>query len=141
MILYAESSAIVAWLFAEPAGETVRQLLQQATHVLTSQLTPLECHRALQRGLALGRLQEAQVGNLRAQLARSSETWTWLTPTSEALERAGNPFPVEPVRTLDAVHLASALVARSEQPDIELLSLDERVRRNAQALGFAVRPD
>ncbi|MGQ0703998.1 MAG: type II toxin-antitoxin system VapC family toxin [Gemmatimonadales bacterium] len=140
MILYAESSAIVAWLFDEPEGESVRQLLEQSTHVLTSQLTPLECRRALQRGLALGRLQEAQVRDLSAQLARSSSPWIWLAPTSEALERAGNPFPVEPIRTLDALHLASALVARNEQPDIEMLSLDDRVRENAHALGFPVRP-
>lgn len=141
MILYAESSAVVAWLFGEPPGETVRQFLRQADHVLTSELTLLECRRAMQRGMALGGLKETQVRELNAQLARSSARWIWLTLTSETLERAGNPFPVEPVGTLDAVHLGAALAVRSEQPEIEMLSLDHRVRENARTLGFPVRPD
>jgi len=53
------------------------------------------------------------------------------------LARALEPFPV-PVRTLDALHLASMeyLRARGEKP--RLASYDERMLRAAQALGFAV---
>jgi hypothetical protein len=50
------------------------------------------------------------------------------------------PFPVEPIRTLDALHLAGALAARREIPEIRLLSLDRRVRDNARELGFALEP-
>jgi len=50
------------------------------------------------------------------------------------------PFPVEPIRTLDAIHLASAILARAAVPDLALLSLDERVRANGRALGFTVLP-
>lgn len=141
MIVYAESSGIVAWLFGEPAGEAVRSVLQQATHVVTSQLTPLECQRAMQRGIATGRLKEGQARDLLARLARSSAGWIWLRPTPEVLERAGRPFPIEPVRTLDALHLASALAVRSEEPGVAMLSLDARVRQNAGALGFTLRPE
>jgi hypothetical protein len=141
VIVYAESSAVVAWLFDEPAGESVRAVLQQADHVVTSELTPLECQRAMQRGIALGRLREGQVRGLLAQLARSSAGWIRLASSSEVVERAGLPFPAEPVRTLDALHLACALVVRSQEPDIAMLSLDSRVRENAQVLGFRVQPD
>jgi hypothetical protein len=41
---------------------------------------------------------------------------------------------------LDALHLASALAARSVISDIALLSLDRRVRDNGAALGFDVVP-
>jgi hypothetical protein len=56
------------------------------------------------------------------------------------LDRAREPFPSEPIRTLDAVHLAAALAVRKEIPDLQVLSPDERVRTNAEALGFRVVP-
>jgi hypothetical protein len=58
----------------------------------------------------------------------------------EVLERARRRFPVEPVRTLDALHLASALAARAAIPGLDLLSLDQRVRDNGAALGFDLLP-
>lgn len=44
------------------------------------------------------------------------------------------------MRTLTAIHLASALAARSAIPDLVLLSLDERVRGVATRLQFSVLP-
>jgi hypothetical protein len=43
------------------------------------------------------------------------------------------------VRTLDAIHLASALFLRQSFPDLEIVSADERVVANAALLGFAVQ--
>jgi hypothetical protein len=41
---------------------------------------------------------------------------------------------------LDAVHLATALLARENTTRVALLSLDDKVRENGQALGFDLRP-
>lgn len=140
MILYADASAVMAWLFDEPVGESVRGLLERATVVVASQLTGLECHRAITRGVVLGRIHEADAAALRSRLSRGMARWTLFAITSDVVERAGLPFPEEPLRALDAIHLASALLGRRAQPDLELLSLDERVRRSAEALGFQVLP-
>ncbi len=51
-----------------------------------------------------------------------------LTLEAEIVRRARRPFPEEPIRTLDAIHLAAALRARSLVPGTRLLSLDGRVR-------------
>ncbi|OGP87951.1 MAG: hypothetical protein A2156_01605 [Deltaproteobacteria bacterium RBG_16_48_10] len=51
------------------------------------------------------------------------------------------PFPREPIRTMDALHLASALLLRSAISGLTMLSLDERIRTNALELGFAVLPE
>ncbi len=59
---------------------------------------------------------------------------------AELVERAAAPFPEEPVRALDAIHLASALAVRAVTPEVEMAALDVRVRRNALRLGIAVRP-
>ena len=49
------------------------------------------------------------------------------------LARAVEPFPV-PVRTLDALHLASIELLRSRRQAVELLSYDERLLTAARAL-------
>lgn len=56
------------------------------------------------------------------------------------IDRATRPFPIEPVRTLDALHLGTALLARSAAPGLRLLTLDQRVRENGQRLGFETLP-
>jgi len=58
----------------------------------------------------------------------------------DVVERARRPFPVEPVRTLDALHLSSAVVASARVTDLAILSLDERVRAAGRALGLPVVP-
>lgn len=53
------------------------------------------------------------------------------------LTRALEPFPV-PVRTLDALHLASIDFLRTRRQPITLLSYDERQRAAARAMDIAL---
>jgi hypothetical protein len=41
---------------------------------------------------------------------------------------------------LDAIHLATLVVARALVPGLRVLSFDERIRRNAQDMGFELVP-
>jgi predicted nucleic acid-binding protein len=140
MNLYVESSAVIAWLLGEPAGKTVRAAMVEAEAVVSSDLTLVECDRVLIRAVALGKISEAQAADRRAVLEAAAVRWHVLKIAGDVIERARRPFPREPVRTLDALHLSSALVARSALPGLELLSLDERIRDNARALGFKNLP-
>lgn len=56
-----------------------------------------------------------------------------LAPT--VLARALDPFP-HPVRTLDALHLSTALFLRDRSQDISLAAFDDRLRRAAAAVGL-----
>ena len=58
----------------------------------------------------------------------------------EIVDRAREPFPGDPIRTLDAIHLASALVGRSAVAGLALLSLDDRIRSVGKRLGFTLLP-
>ena len=140
MNLYAESSGVLAWLLGDSGGESVRKALASAEIVLASYLTLIECNRILIRTGATGRLTEAQVATREARLRQVETHWTLLEMDAEIVERARRPFPLEPIRTLDAIHLATALVARSAVPGIALLSLDDRVRRCGRQLGFELLP-
>jgi predicted nucleic acid-binding protein len=134
--LYVESSAVAAWLLAESRGAFVRDLLEQAENVFSSELLLVECDRALVRAESAGVMSFAQAGSQRAALNSEAAYWTLLRIEEEVLERARRAFPLEPVRALDAIHLATLLVVRSIFADAELLSFDDRVRENAMALGF-----
>jgi len=139
MTVYAETSAVLRWLFAEEGGEAVREALQAAAKVATSRLTLIETRRVVHRAEREGRVTAAQAADLRAVFAQAASTWAALEVSDEVARRAEAGVPVEPVRTLDAIHLASALLLREVLPDLAIVTTDERVRSNAHALGFEAR--
>jgi predicted nucleic acid-binding protein len=139
--LYLDSSGIVAWLLGEVHGPEVIDSLGAASLVVCSHLTLVECDRALLRCLAGGTLDEAEHAELSALLAGSASEWQRLAITESILERARLPFAGGPLRTLDAIHLASALEGRAAVPGLAVLTLDDRMRRAARAAGFSVLPD
>lgn len=140
MILYAESSAVLSWLLSEPKGEAVGELLGNASLIVTSDLTDVECARVLQRAQALGVLTAGKLRQLRTDYSDAAAQWDRIPLSERVALVASGRFPVEPVRALDAIHLASALVAREAWSDFALLSLDSRVRDNAAAIGVTVVP-
>jgi predicted nucleic acid-binding protein len=138
--LYAESSAVLAWLLDEPDSEAVRRALVEADFGVASEVTLAECDRVILRAVSLDRLAEGDAADRHARLSSIAAHWTVLGVSQEVVDRARRPFPVEPIGTLDALHLASALVARRALPELVLLSLDWRVRRCGQGLAFELLP-
>lgn len=141
MNLYAESSAVLAWLLGEDAGLRVREVLAGADIVIASDVTLIECARVLIRAVTLGDIAEADAADRRAHLNAAAAHWNILRIDTEIVDRARQPFPAEPVRTLDAIHLASALAARSAIAGVGILSLDDRIRTAARQLGFGLQPE
>lgn len=140
MNVYAESSAVLAWLLGEKTGHSVREVLRHADLVMASDLTLVECDRVLIRAVTTGEIEEAAAADRRTHLNVAANHWHLWRLSPEIVERARHPFPAEPIRTLDAIHLASALAARAAAPGLALLSLDDRIRRAAKELGFRVQP-
>jgi predicted nucleic acid-binding protein len=138
--LYAESSAVLAWLLDEAAAGEVRRYLAAAEIIVASDLTLIECHRVLFRAAALNELTEAEAADRRAHLVAAAAHWQVLRIAPEIVERARQPFPGEPIRTLDAIHLAAVVVGRAAVAGLMLLSLDDRVRRSGKGLGLEVVP-
>ncbi len=141
MNLYAESSAVLAWLLDENSAADVRRSLAAAEIIVASDLTLIECDRVIIRAAVLGELTEVEAADRRAHLTAAASHWQILRMAPEIVERARQPFPGEPIRTLDAIHLASALTARTAIAGLKLLSLDDRVRKAAKKLGLDVIPE
>jgi predicted nucleic acid-binding protein len=138
--LYAESSAVLAWLLDEAAAGEVRRHLSAAEIIVASDLTLIECHRVLFRAAALNELTEAEAADRRAHLVAAAAHWQVLRIAPEIVERAQQPFPSEPIRTLDAIHLAAVIVGRAAVAGLKLLSLDDRIRRSGRGLGLEIVP-
>ena len=134
--LYVESSAVLAWLFDEPGADRVVAILEGAEQPAASVLTRLEVERTMARHVASGKRSEAEANRLRGRLAREMASWMMVGMREEILERAARPFPIEPLRALDAIHLATALELVKPFPEVQILTLDRRVADNARALGL-----
>jgi predicted nucleic acid-binding protein len=136
MIVYAESSAVLAWLLGETSGVQVRRILSQAERVVSSSLTATECARAIARGRHERRLSDQERLAALRLLDMAERSWDVHACSDRVLTRARGPFPIEPIRTLDAIHLATAVAFQEALGPLAMLSYDGRILSNAEALGF-----
>jgi predicted nucleic acid-binding protein len=138
--LYLESSAALRDLLEGDRCGEIRRLLADAELVATSRCTLAEVGRVFARLRVLEPQAAAAAAAREARFQSDSELWV-IQPVDEAIWlRCSRPFPVEPLRTLDAIHLATIERLSGALERIVVLSTDGRVRANAQALGFAVAP-
>jgi predicted nucleic acid-binding protein len=108
--------------------------------LVTSALTFVEASRAILRARRERRLDARSAREAERQLAAFERACDVIAMDGEVLRRARQEFPVEPVRTLDAIHLASVGVLDEELGGVDVASCDDRVRQNAAALGFLLVP-
>jgi predicted nucleic acid-binding protein len=134
--LYLETSAVLRWLLGEPRGARAASLIEEADEPICSVLTILESKRALIRAERDRIALRGEVAELRALLGRVSRRWTLMEISPEIRQRAAGPFPVEPVRTLDALHLATILEFARVHPDLSVLTVDRRIVSNLKPLGL-----
>jgi predicted nucleic acid-binding protein len=131
---YVETSALLEWLLAQPDAAAVHRELELAPRLVTSALTLLEVARAL------GRVPDVSAASARSALQRVLPALGVAAVDLGLFELLARPFAVEPVRTLDAIHLCTAVRLRAPAERVGLLALDRRVRDSGRALGFVVRP-
>ena len=105
MIVYAESSAVLRWLLGAPGGAAVFASLRAAHGIGASRLTLAEVRRVVTRFEAAGRLATAVAGHCRALLTAELPRWDILELSDGVWLRAEERFPVEPIRTIDALHI------------------------------------
>ena len=104
-----EEDAIKGVQVGQAGGETIDVIDTAASFGCVAR-------RGLVRARHGGRLTAEQERSALRALSRLRKRSTTVTVTDAILEIAGRPFPAEPIRTLDAVHLATvAAVAEAPQ--------------------------
>ena len=135
-VRYVESTALVAALLEHDTAVTKR--LPAGTRVVTSVVTMSEAGRAIIRARVTGRL-TAENEKAAILALRTFERRCFLLDIDQVvLDRVRRPFPVEPIRTLDAIHLATAELLDEPPQLATIVTRDERVRANAKALGYSI---
>ena len=135
-VRYIESSALVAALLERDAAAL--KSVRARGRRITSALTIAEAARAILRARVAARLTADQERAALRALRRFEQRCFLVAVTDPILARVRRPFPVEPVRTLDAVHLATAELIGETPALVVVVTRDVRVRDNAEALGYAV---
>jgi predicted nucleic acid-binding protein len=135
-VRYIESSALVAALLERDA-DALKSIRTRGRKV-TSALTIAEAARAILRARTVARLTAEQERAAVRALRRFERRCFLVAVTDPILARVCRPFPVEPVRTLDAVHLATTELLGEPPPLITVVTRNVRVRENARSLGYAV---
>ena len=122
-VAYVESSALVKLALTEDYSVELRDALRGDTRV-TSELSILEVGRALRRSDG-----EAGLARARAELLRFETI-----PVDRAILSTATLVEPTLLRSLDAIHVASALAL--ESPDVVFYSYDARTIEAAQANGL-----
>jgi predicted nucleic acid-binding protein len=123
-VIYVDTSVALAHLLAEDRRPPAELWSEE---LVTSRLLEYELWTRINaRGLAATHGDAA-----RLMLARLA----FLELERPVLDRALAPFPV-PVRTLDALHLASLVFLRERGQDVRLATYDARMSEAAEAMGI-----
>ncbi|MBK7927109.1 MAG: type II toxin-antitoxin system VapC family toxin [Bryobacterales bacterium] len=133
---YIESSALVAAILEGDAA--AKSSIRARGQRVTSALTEAETSRAVLRARLSGRITAQQERAALLTLRRFTRRCYIVSVTEEILARAARRFPVEPVRTLDALHLATAEALGDPPALLTIVTRNLRVRDNAMALGHPV---
>lgn len=134
MIVYVDSSVLLRIVLGEP--NRLREWRRIELPV-SSELIRLECLRTIDRArLRLG-LRDDAVARQREAVLEHLDTFELVRVDEIVLTRAADPFPTL-LGSLDAVHLATAVLSRARHDQLALATHDRELGEAARAVGFRV---
>ncbi|MBX3335904.1 MAG: type II toxin-antitoxin system VapC family toxin [Nitrospira sp.] len=135
---YFDTSVIVKRYVKEAGSLATRRLLKRF-QLLSSSIMPVEAMSAFSRRRASGDLTQRDFLAIRSRLRKDQAYWELVEVSETVLLEAEDLVEKTNVRTLDAIHLASAIVFQSESGlTIAFITGDAKQRDAARMLGFTV---
>ena len=134
MKVYIDSSAVLAHILR--GGTALGAVSAEAAGA--SDLLVIECHRVLQRERMSGELDDHQYADAVGILEAITDGLHLIEMGPAVKRRAAGPFPTV-IGTLDAIHLASALLWQEGEPgpEVQILTHDKQLALCAGAMGIA----
>jgi predicted nucleic acid-binding protein len=126
--LYLDTSAVLRAILESGVSPDLEARIARAPVLITSRLSLVESSRALQRLRQLGQISETKLADADRELNAvwaGCELWEL---TASVCERARQVAPAKSLRTLEALHLATFVMARERIGDLELVTADQRLR-------------
>jgi predicted nucleic acid-binding protein len=136
---YFDTSVLGRGYFGEPGRAEAMKVLRRYG-CITSVLTVIEFRSAVRRRVLEGALDDEHVADIHERLAVDREGWGLVELTGEILSSAEALAAVHPLRTLDAIHVASALLVfgRLMLETPSFITADRRQAEVARAVGLRV---
>ena len=140
MWAYFDTSALVKRYVDEPGRREVQQLVRRHD-CLTSAILSVELRSALRRRVTEGTLDSSRVSQILKRVVADRAYWTVIEVGTGVLSGAEALVSVHPLRTLDAIHVASAqlFASRLSIADLIFVSADKRQVDVASAIGLMTR--
>jgi uncharacterized protein len=133
LITYVDASVVLRSVLGEADPLAGWDTLRPAS----SEIITVESLRAIERLRWTTSVDAASLAERRATLLTVLKGFELVTISSPVLERAGDPFPTY-VATLDAIHLATAIIMREDGADVAFATHDVKLGVAARAMGFDV---
>jgi predicted nucleic acid-binding protein len=127
-VLYVDTSAVLRAVLERGASRDVEERLRRAPALLTSRLALVESARAFLRLRREGRVAAADLADAEREVESLFRRCEILELSPAVCDLARQVAPRDALRTLDALHAASFLLARRRIASVELLTADERLR-------------
>ena len=134
MIAYLDASVLLRVVLREPKPLASWRRIERA---FTSELTRVECFRTIDRLRLGGHLDDDEVAGRRELVERRLEAMSIVPVDRRVLRRAAEPLPTA-LRTLDAIHVTTALTLRAREPKLGFATHDAELVTAARALGLRV---
>jgi len=136
---YFDSSALVKLYVRESGRPEVLRLLRKH-EIVASAILPIEVRGALRRRAAENSIDNSRLPAALQQMAADRMQWALLAVSKEVLDRAEQIVARHAVRTLDAIHIASAQEFEARlRAEVPFVSADRRQTEAAEAAGLLVR--
>ncbi len=137
---YFDTSALIKRYVDEKGRREVLQLLRRHNCV-TSAVLSVELGSALRRRVTDGTLDERRVPEILKRFAVDCAFWALVEVTEDVLIAAEKLVAKHSLRTLDAIHVASAqlFAARMATSELIFVSADTRQTAVAAAIGLPTR--
>lgn len=132
--IYVNSSIVLRHLLND---DPALRKIAADSHVGCSDLLEIECRRVLQRERLEGHLDDEQYSASLTSLDVIVDRLFVIELGPAVKKRAAGPFPTI-IGTLDAIHLASAMLWWEAEPDVDLrmLTHDKQLATCARAMGI-----
>ena len=135
---YFDTSALVKNYVREPGSSRVRRLLT-SYEFLSSAITPIELQSAVQRRHRQREITQANYNSIVSRLATDRSYWQLVEVVPQVLSKAEELVKTANVRTLDAIHIASAMIIQeSFSTPLPFISADKRQLAAAQNCKLSV---
>jgi predicted nucleic acid-binding protein len=134
MNVYVDSSVLLRVVLNERGS--LREW-RRIARPLASELIRLECRRTIDRARIREQLSDDAVALHREAILDLLDALDIVPLGTVVLERAAEPFPTL-LGSLDAIHLATAVLAREQVDDLYFATHDGELATAARAMGFKV---